>query len=321
MVRTQTVFRSRDGKTPIHAVEWRPEGPVNAVLQISHGVCEYILRYEPLARYLTDRGFAVVGNDHIGHGSSVAEGAPRLYFGPPGSWNAVVDDLYLLRGFAGRNFPGVPHFLLGHSMGSFLVRTYLIRYPGTVRGAILMGTGQTPPALLAGGKLLVARSGRKNGWTRPDPAVEQLVFGAYNQRFAPSRTPYDWLSVNRENVDAYAADPLCGGQATVGLFRELLEGIAFNQQPRNLRRMNLDTPVLFVSGAMDPVGDFGRGVQRACRSFRKAGMRDVAQKLYPQLRHEILNESCRDLVFQDLWQWMARKGGLYLSQTAPDRPI
>ena len=138
MERYEFTFPSADGVTAIHAVEWVPEGPVRAVLVVSHGVAEYILRYRGLAEYLTERGFAVAGHDHLGHGTSVAEGRPRLYFGKKGSWNDVVADLYERRQLAGRRFPGVPVFLMGHSMGSFLARTYLIRYPGTVQGLSLI---------------------------------------------------------------------------------------------------------------------------------------------------------------------------------------
>ena len=141
MVKREFTFPSADGKTAIHAVEWLPEGAPRAVLQIAHGVSEYVLRYEDFAGYLTERGFAVVGNDHLGHGLSVSDGAPRLYFGPKGSWNWVVEDMEQLRKLTHRHFPNLPYFLLGHSMGSFLTRTYLIRYPGTVDGAIIMGTG------------------------------------------------------------------------------------------------------------------------------------------------------------------------------------
>ena len=151
MVRNEFTFPSADGRTGIHAVEWTPDMALRAVLVLSHGVSEHILRYEPLAAYLTERGFAVAGHDHLGHGLSVAAGAPRLYFGPRGSWDWAVQDLYARRELAGQRFPGLPVFLLGHSMGSFLARTYLIRYPGTVAGAILMGTGQMPPALVAAG--------------------------------------------------------------------------------------------------------------------------------------------------------------------------
>ena len=168
MVRNEFTFPSADGRTGIHAVEWTPDMAPRAVLVLSHGVSEHILRYEPLAAYLTERGFAVAGHDHLGHGLSVAAGAPRLYFGPRGSWDWAVQDLYARRELAGQRFPGLPVFLLGHSMGSFLARTYLIRYPGTVAGAILMGTGQMPPALVAAGRVLPP--GRPERWGTAIPA-------------------------------------------------------------------------------------------------------------------------------------------------------
>lgn len=307
MQKNEFTFLSADRKTPIHTVEWLPEGAPRAVLQLSHGVSEYIDRYEGFASYLTDRGFAVVGNDHIGHGKSMAPGARPLYFGPEGSWNLVVDDLYALRDLTGHRFPGLPYFLLGHSMGSFLARTYLIRYPGMVDGAILMGTGQMAPAMIAAGRLIARSQLKKVGADGSSPVVDRLAFGSYNKLFAPNRTAFDWLSVNRDNVDRYVEDPLCGGSASTGLFLEMLGGIRFNEKPENLRRMNMTTPILFVSGAMDPVGSCGKDVRKACESFRKAGVRQVAMKLYPGLRHEILNEDCGDLVYRDLYEWLAAK--------------
>ena len=304
MVRNEFIFPSADGRTGIHSVEWVPETAPRAVLLISHGVSEHILRYESLAAYLTERGIAAAGHDHLGHGTSVAAGAPRLYFGPKGSWNWVVEDLYTRRELAGRRFPGVPVFLLGHSMGSFLARTYLIRYPGTVAGAILMGTGQMAPAVVAAGRVLAAREARKVGDAHASPLVNKLAFEAYNQKFAPNRTAYDWLSVSTENVDRYLADPLCGGNPTIGLFREMLRGIADIEKPENLKRMNRNTPVLFLSGQEDPVGDMGKGVRRAYRSFRRAGVRDVEMKLYPGVRHEILNEESGETVCRDLYRWL-----------------
>lgn len=307
MVRNEFTFPSADGKTPIHAVEWLPDGEPQAVLQIAHGVSEYILRYEPFAAYLTERGFAVVGHDHISHGASVAADGSRLYFGPKGSWDWVVDDIYALRGLTGKKFPEIPYFLMGHSMGSFLARTYLIRYPGTVGGAVIMGTGQMAPALIAGGKAVAAVESRRLGEDQPSPLVSKLSFEGYNKLFAPNRTAFDWLSVNEENVDRYIADSLCGGNASVGLFREMLGGMAFIAKPENLKKMNLNTPVLFISGEMDPVGDCGKGVKRAYESFQKAGVRDVSIKLYPELRHEILQEACWETVSQDIYDWLQRK--------------
>lgn len=298
---------SSDGKTALHAVEWLPESAPKAVLQISHGVSEYVLRYAPFADYLTQRGVAVVGSDHLGHGGSVTEGGARMYFGPKGSWTHVVDDLYALRCLAGKQFPNTPFFLLGHSMGSFLARTYLIRYPGTVAGAILMGTGQMAPAMVAAGRVLATREAHRVGEAQSSPLVMQLAFGAYNKPFAPNRTGFDWLSANGENVDAYLADPLCGENPSTGLFREMLGGIAFISKRENLKKMNANTPILFLSGSMDPVGDCGKGVEKACAAFRKAGARDVAIKLYPGLRHEILQESCKGLIYEDIARWLEEK--------------
>lgn len=304
MARTEFTFPSADGKTAIHAAAWTPAGTPLAILQLSHGVAEYILRYDSFARYLSDQGFAVVGHDHLGHGDSVAVGAPRLYFGPRGSWDWVVQDLYTCRSLIGKRFPGLPCFLLGHSMGSFLARTYLIRYPGISAGAILMGTGQMSSGLIASGRAAAALEVRRIGADRPSPRLEHLIFGAYNKHFAPNRTPCDWLSVSRENIEAYLQDPLCGGTPTAGLFQEMLDGLQFISKPENLRKMNLNTPILFTSGAKDPVGEDGRGLRRAFRSFQRAGVRRVSMHLYPNLRHEILYEDCRQVVYEDLCQWM-----------------
>lgn len=304
MVRNEFVFPSADGRTDIHAVEWLPEGPVQAVLQISHGVAEYVLRYEPLAAFLTARGFAVAGHDHLGHGESTAPGAPRLYFGPKGSWDWVVEDIETRRRLVRERYPDQPCFLLGHSMGSFLARTWLIRHPSQVNGAILMGTGQMPPALIAGGKAVAAAESLRIGPEHSSPLVEKLAFGTYNRIFAPNRTAFDWLSRNQENVDRYLEDPLCGENPSIGLFREMLNGLTFIAEPKNLALMDPRTPILFISGAMDPVGDCGRGVKRACVSFQRAGVQDVSLKLYPDLRHELLNETEAEAVCQDLYQWM-----------------
>ena len=304
MVRNEFTFPSADGRTAIHAAEWLPETAPRAVLVLSHGVSEHILRYEPFAAFLTEHGFAVCGHDHLGHGLSVAEGAPRLYFGPRGSWDYVVRDLYARRELAGKRFPGAPVFLLGHSMGSFLARTYLIRYPGTVAGAILMGTGQMVPAVLAAARVLAAEEARRVGEDHASPLVTKLAFETYNRRFAPNRTAFDWLAANEESVDRYIADPLCGGDTTTGLFREMLSGIAYVAKGENLRKMNLNTPVLFISGEDDPVGDMGKGVRRAYAAFRRAGVRDAELKLYPGLRHEILNEADRETVYRDILDWL-----------------
>lgn len=298
-------FPSSNGKTLIHVDQWTPVGrEIVGVVQIAHGVAEYAKRYEAFAEYLCSHGFVVVANDHLGHGQSVIDGCPMVYLGEEQGWQHVVDDMEELRRRTAKVFPGKPYFLFGHSMGSFLARTYLIRYPGSVSGCVLCGTGHMSPALVIGGKLVADREIKRLGSKAYSVKVDQLAFGAYNKRFAPNRTAFDWLSANEANVDAYMADPLCGGKTTLGLFRDMLGGIGFITRQANLARMDRTTPVFFIAGDQDPVGDMGKGVRRAYDSFRKAGVGDVSIKLYHGLRHEILNETGKQYVYQDVLDWL-----------------
>lgn len=306
---TEFTFLSTDGKTQLHGMRWEPEGgSVRAVLQICHGVAEHIARYDAFARYLNGLGIAVVGHDHLGHGLSLPEGGTPVYFGEGNTWNTVVDDIYVLHQRIRLWYPDVPLCIMGHSMGSFLTRTYLIRYPGTVKAAIIMGTGWQPKAVIAGGMAVAKAVGAVVGENGTSDLVTNLAFGAYNKLFAPNRTSCDWLSADEGNVDAYMADPLCGADATVGLFRQMLSGIRFNQKLSNLRQMDPRIPVLLVAGEKDPVGDCGNGVRRTYQEFRRAGVQDCTLKLYPGLRHEILNEKAQQQqIFEDIGQWLTSK--------------
>lgn len=306
---TEFTFLSTDGKTQLHGMRWEPEGgSARAVLQICHGVAEHIARYDAFARYLNGLGIAVVGHDHLGHGLSLPEGGTPVYFGAGNTWNTVVDDIYVLHQRIRLWYPDVPLCIMGHSMGSFLTRTYLIRYPGTVKAAVIMGTGWQPKAVIAGGMAVAKAVGAVVGENGTSDLVTNLAFGAYNKLFAPNRTSCDWLSADEDNVDAYMADPLCGADATVGLFRQMLSGIRFNQKLSNLRQMDPRIPVLFVAGEKDPVGDCGNGVRRTYQEFRRAGVQDCTLKLYPGLRHEILNEKAQQQqIFEDIGQWLTSK--------------
>ena len=308
--KTDFTFLSSDGKTRLHGISWVPEdtAPV-AVLQLVHGVAEHIDRYDDFARFLNGHGVIVVGHDHLGHGKSLPEGGTPVYFGDGCTWDTPVNDIYVLHTRLKEQYPQLPLLLMGHSMGSFLSRTYLVRYPGTVRAAVLMGTGWQKRAVLDGGLALADLLARRDPAATND-MVSELAFGAYNKTFKPNRTAYDWLSLDQENVDAYIADPMCGHDATVGLFREMLRGIRFNQRRENLRRMDGSVPVLLISGEDDPVGGMGEGVRRTYQAFRDAGVADCTLKLYPKLRHELLNERAqRETVYQDIWNWMEAKLG------------
>lgn len=304
-ITSEFYFPSSDGKTLIHVNQWTPtDRKIVGVVQIAHGVAEYGARYEPFAQYLCSHGFVVVANDHLGHGKSLIAGKPMVYFGEKDGWWHVVDDIETLRAKVAKVFPDVPYFLFGHSMGSFLSRTHLIRYPGKLDGCILCGTGHQPAAVIAGGKLIADREIRRLGKHAFSVKADNLAFGAYNKAFAPNRTPFDWISASTANVDAYIADPLCGGNTTLGLFRDMLDGLTFITKQSNINQMDKELPVFFIAGDQDPVGDMGKGVRKAHGCFKKAGIRDLNIKLYHGLRHEILNEASRQYVYRDVLDWL-----------------
>lgn len=297
-------FPSTDGVHSVHVQEWLPDGPPRAVVQIVHGIAEYVGRYDHFARFLASHGFYVCGDDHLGHGKTAANSDELGFTNERDGWTHMTDDLHALRVLTGEKYPGLPYLLLGHSMGSFLSRTYLIRYPGAVDACALSGTGQQAPALVASGSLLAKMERARLGSYGRSRLIQKLCFGAYNIQFKPARTSNDWISRDEHVVDAYNDDPFCQFWPTVTLFGDMMGGIKFITNPANLKRMDPNTPVLFFSGAKDPVGDSGTGVRKAYQSFLDAGCKNVSIRLYPNGRHEILNELNREEVYADVLAWM-----------------
>ncbi len=303
---SEYTFPASNGELEIHVTEWTPaDREIRGVVQIAHGVGEYGKRYDAFARFLCSCGFAVAANDHMGHGASLIPNSPGVYFGEEEGWMHVVNDMEQLRKITANKFPGKPYFLFGHSMGSFLSRTHLIRFPeAPLDGCILCGTGHPPRLMIMGGKLVVKHEIRRLGKKGFSSCADRLVFGSYNKKFAPNRTTVDWVSANKANVDAYIADPLCGGKASLGLFHDLLEGLDFITDQKNIAKVNQSLPIFLIAGSDDPVGDMGKGVQKAFRCYQKAGVKDVSMKLYPGLRHEILNEKNAQEVYEDILHWL-----------------
>ena len=297
-------YPSSNEKTNIRARRCLPDGQARAVVQIAHGIAEHIERYDDFAAFLAENGFAVFGADHLGHGKSVNSSDELGFFAESGGWDMAVRDMDKLHDLAKEEFPGLPYFLFGHSMGSFLARTYIIRFRSGLDGVILSGTGQQPKALVLGGKIMGKREIKKHGATYKSKMLNDLAFGSYNKGFETPRTVSDWISRDVEAVDKYIEDPLCGYVPSAGLFHDMMCGIEFITNPRNVRRMNPELPVYFMSGDADPVGENGRGVMRAYRSFLDAGMKDVSLKLYHEGRHEMLNELNRDEVYKDILSWL-----------------
>ncbi len=297
-------FPSSDGVHTVHAVEWTPAGPPRAVVQLVHGISEHMGRYDHFARYLTGHGFAVCGHDHLGHGHTAAGPEEYGFLGKENGWDHLARDVRALSEAERTRFPEVPWFLMGHSMGSFVARTCLIRWPELADGCILSGTGQERIPLVAFGKAVSSLLCALRGPNTRSSLVTSLSLGAYNRQFRPNRTDNDWISRDEGVVDAYCADPLCQFVPTVGMFRDMMGGLQFIGRPANLTRMDPEIPVLFFSGDHDPVGNNGSGVKRVAALFRAAGVRDVTLRLYPGGRHEMLNECNREEVYADVLAWL-----------------
>ena len=229
------------------------------------------------------------------------------FFTEKDGWDHVVRDMHKLHELLTEEYPELPCFLFGHSMGSFLARTYIIRYPDELTGAIICGTGQQSPALVGAGKAMAGMICGLRGVKHKSDMLNKTAFGKYNEGFETVRTPCDWLSRDKANVDKYIADPLCGFVPTAGLFRDMMGGISFIGKPENIEKMRKDLPVFFIAGDKDPVGENGKGVQKAYDLFKGAGMKDVTLKLYPDCRHELLNELNKDEVMADILGWLNEK--------------
>ena len=306
MVKEEFYFDSRDGKSRIHAVRYRPEdtGQVRCVLQVVHGMAEYAERYEEFAAFLVERGFVVTGDDHLGHGKSVGQGGKQGYFCEQDPATVLVRDVHRLKKLTEELYPGVPYVLMGHSMGSFITRNYLCRYGTGISGAVIMGTGMQPKAVLDMARLVAGIQKLFCGSGHVSRLLDRLAFGGYGRGITDRRTAFDWLSRDIERVDRYIADPMCGFTFTVNGFGALFELVLRLYSPENLAAVPRELPVFMVSGDADPVGDYGKGVRRAYDSLVAAGLTDIRLKLYPGGRHELLNETNRSQVMQDICRWV-----------------
>lgn len=291
------------GMGKIHCCKWTPECEIKAIVQIVHGIAEFVERYDDFANFLNKQGYLVVAEDHMGHGQSINNGGVRGYF--HGGWFAAISDTYKLLQQTQKEYPDVPYILFGHSMGSFMARTILCKYPDSgIAAAVICGTGWQPRIILPAGIGLCEAVCKKTGEQNPSEMLQNFVFGSYNKKVEHPRTPFDWLSRDSAKVDAYIAHPLCGFTASAGLLRDMMIGIRFVENRENLAKMNRDLPVLFIAGGDDPVGNYGKGVVHTAEEFTRSGMKDVSQRIYPLARHEILNEINRDEVYRNTVDWM-----------------
>ncbi|MGP5431494.1 alpha/beta fold hydrolase [Enterococcus malodoratus] len=298
---------SVDQNTVLRGYHWPCENPW-AVLQVTHGMAEHLLRYEGLADYLNKQKIAVIGHDHLGHGASVQEN-PQGYFHDERTKHGLVQDLYQVTKWGKTAYPDLPFFILGHSMGSFVLRNYLYEYGEAIDGAILVGTGQQPVWLTRFGQQAAKILSKIQGEKHPSKLIDQLAFGNMNRKISNKRTDKDWLSSLTEEVEAYLADPNCGFLFTLSGYHELFSLIIRSQQPELLQKVPKNLSLLFLSGKEDPVGEFGKGVMKAAKSYQAAGVKKVTIQLYENARHELLNETQKLTVFHDICKWMENISG------------
>ncbi|MBQ4310365.1 MAG: alpha/beta fold hydrolase [Oscillospiraceae bacterium] len=293
-------FRSRNRTNTIHCRICKPSGEAKGIVQIAHGITEHIGMYDSFMSYLAGKGYIAVGNDHLGHGLSAADEQDKGFFSEERGWHYCAADINKLSTLMKAKYPGLPYYYYGFSMGSYLVRTCLIKYPGCCDKALIVGTGFPAPSRLQAGYALTDTIVRRKGSRYVSRRVSKLIFSSYNSHIEDQRTPYDWLSRVDSSVDDYMNDPLRTGASTVSLYRDMFGGIIFDCDKNNLEKMNKDMPVLFLSGSEDPVGDYGDGVYRTYKSFLNAGMKNVTLKIYGGARHQLLKEQNKDEVYDDI---------------------
>lgn len=297
---------SANGIHRIHCRIWQPEpsaGRPRAMLQIIHGKAEHVGRYGRFAEEMVRQGFVVFGEDHLGHGRSVANAGEFGDTGPGDASFHIIRDIHNLRGEMEAAWPELPLFMLGHSMGSFLLRRYLMEYGEGLAGAIIMGTGEPDRLALAGGSLLLQLMRLIHSDHYDSALLDRLTCGNYNRRIERPRTPSDWLSSDPAEVDAFRSDPLTGHRFRLNAYDMLFTTLRFIQRPANIERIPKHLPLLLVAGRQDPVGDYGAGVRQVWEIYRTAGLRSMTLKFYPDARHELLNEYCRDEVIGDILRW------------------
>ena len=306
MVKEEFYYDSRDGVSKLHAVRYTPDNDedIRCVVQIVHGMSEYVERYEEFAQYLTSKGIVVTGEDHMGHGKSVGKDGKLGYFCEQDPATVLVRDVHRMKKATQTIYPDVPYVIVGHSMGSFIARNYMFRYGTGITGAVIMSTGMPDKKLMTIARAVAALQKAFLGSRHVSETINKMVFGKYNAEIINPRTDFDWLSRDAERVDKYIEDHLCGFTFTVNGFATLFELVMRLYREDNLERIPKNLPVLLIAGTADPVGDYGRGVRKTYEMLDSVGLEKLQMKLYEEGRHELLNETIRSVVAQDIYQWI-----------------
>lgn len=313
MVYENFQFLSVDGKTKIHAIKWLPDTrEYSGIIQIAHGMHEYIEKYTEFAGFLTDKGFMVVGHDCLGHGESVSASTEYGFFTENNPSDTLVQDMHTLKTLVQSENIDVPYFMLGHSMGSFMLRKYITLYNKALDGVILVGTGTMEESTLKLGMQLCGIMAKVRSWHHRSHLVNSLShMGAYQQYdITGKEIEKNFLTKDLQLAEKHYKDPKCHFDFTLNGYYGILEAIHYNNQPENIAKIPKELPIFLVSGDKDPVGDMGNGVKKTYEQYEEAGLLDVTCKLYKNDRHEILNEVDRADVYEEIYEWMCARKSL-----------
>ncbi|ARB28674.1 alpha/beta hydrolase [Pseudomonas tolaasii] len=297
-----TFWLTANDHTRLYVNQWLPEGPARAMIMLSHGMAEHSGRYGRLAEALCAAGYGLYALDQRGHGRTADEGTLGLYAEKDG-WNKVVGDLASLNQHIAHQAPGLPIILLGHSMGSYIAQAYLLHHSASLNGAILSGSNFQPVALYRAAELIARIERARQGLRGRSALIDFLSFGSFNKAFKPNRTAFDWLSRDPVEVDKYINDPLCGFRCTNQLWVDLLGGLQQISKASNLAQIDPGLPILVIGGECDPVSE-GKRLKSLAHALREAGCQNLQLTLYPQARHEVFNETNRDVVTADVLTWL-----------------
>ena len=301
---TQNIYKSANGVSNVTYYILVPEAAeVRGIVQISHGMCEYFSRYTSFAKYLCGLGFIVCGNDHIGHGASVARPSELGFFATKNGWRYLVEDVKCLTDLMQRRYPDLPYFLLGHSIGSLIARLCLTDHGEKLAGCILIGT-LGPNAAAASIAHLADSIARTRGMTYRSGFLSELTLKGYNRRIKNPHSVFDWLRRDENVVSLYQSDEKCNFIFTATGFRDLFMLVSKANTSYTFRHTPRRLPLLFLSGDMDPVGKYGDGVRRVVKLYRGAGLKNIDVIFYKDARHEVLNELGRLEAFGDISRWL-----------------
>jgi alpha-beta hydrolase superfamily lysophospholipase len=280
--------------------EWHPDEHtrVKGIVQISHGMAETAARYERLALALTTQGYIVYANDHRGHGRT-AESPERLGILGQDGFHRMVANMAELTDRIRARHKELPIFLLGHSMGSFLTQQYMVQFADKIKGVILSGSNGLQNPMLGIAIWIASVQAKLQGENHRSNLLNLLTFGSYNKAFRPNRSPFDWLS----------RDPYCGVIFTASFFRDFFKGLKEIHLPEQMAKIPKNLPIYVFSGEKDPVGAMGKGVRKLLKMYCELGLKQVSSTLYPEGRHEMLNELNHDEVTKDLIDWLQLVNG------------